>query len=67
MHFCFSKPGILKQFIADLHSGKLHREFHHGPDPTEAPADQVSALMYSYMKVIGYVGKSACDFEKFIN
>lgn len=27
-------PGLLKQFIADLHSGKLHREFHHGPDPT---------------------------------
>ncbi|XP_048776641.1 endoplasmic reticulum resident protein 44-like [Ostrea edulis] len=28
------KPGMLSQFIADLHSGKLHREFHHGPDPT---------------------------------
>lgn len=27
-------PGLLSQFIADLHSGKLHREFHHGPDPT---------------------------------
>ncbi|XP_070570615.1 endoplasmic reticulum resident protein 44-like isoform X2 [Ptychodera flava] len=31
-------PGVLKQFIADLHSGKLHREFHHGPDPTAAPS-----------------------------
>lgn len=31
-------PGLLKQFIEDLHSGKLHREFHHGPDPTQAPA-----------------------------
>ncbi|GAB1608725.1 endoplasmic reticulum resident protein 44 [Argonauta hians] len=30
-------PGLLKQFIEDLHSGKLHREFHHGPDPTDAP------------------------------
>ncbi|PVD38973.1 hypothetical protein C0Q70_01598 [Pomacea canaliculata] len=30
------KPGLLKQFIDDLHSGKLHREFHHGPDPTTA-------------------------------
>lgn len=29
---------LLKNFIADLHSGKLHREFHNGPDPTEAPA-----------------------------
>ncbi|XP_033629066.1 endoplasmic reticulum resident protein 44-like [Asterias rubens] len=24
--------GKLKQLIQDLHSGKLHREFHHGPD-----------------------------------
>lgn len=33
-----STPGILKQFINDLHSGKLHREFHHGPDPTTTTA-----------------------------
>nr|XP_009860646.1 endoplasmic reticulum resident protein 44 [Ciona intestinalis]XP_018670204.1 endoplasmic reticulum resident protein 44 [Ciona intestinalis] len=26
-------PNKLKQFILDLQSGKLHREFHHGPDP----------------------------------
>ena len=32
-----SKPGMLKQFIEDLHSGKLHREFHQGPDPTPSP------------------------------
>ncbi|KAF5269675.1 hypothetical protein FQA39_LY08598 [Lamprigera yunnana] len=25
-------PGKLKQFISDLYSGKLHREFHYGPD-----------------------------------
>jgi len=31
------KPGILKQFVEDLHSGKLHREFHHGPDETTQP------------------------------
>ncbi|BFZ22019.1 hypothetical protein BsWGS_25058 [Bradybaena similaris] len=35
-----TKPGILKRFIEDLHSGKLHREFHHGPDPTEVPESQ---------------------------
>ncbi|XP_034552771.1 endoplasmic reticulum resident protein 44 [Notolabrus celidotus] len=29
-------PGKLKQFVLDLHSGKLHREFHHGPDPTDS-------------------------------
>lgn len=27
-------PGKLKQFLDDLYSGKLHREFHYGPDPT---------------------------------
>ncbi len=25
----------LKKFIEDLKSGKLHREFHNGPDPVE--------------------------------
>jgi len=40
------KGSLLKQFIGDLHSGKLHREFHHGPDPMEkkleedAPAEE---------------------------
>ncbi|GFR86694.1 endoplasmic reticulum resident protein 44-like [Elysia marginata] len=34
--------GLLKKFIEDLHSGKLHREFHHGPDPTP-PAIEVIA------------------------
>ena len=31
-------PGKLKQFIADLHSGKLHREFHYGPQTAAPPA-----------------------------
>lgn len=25
-------PGKLRSFIKDLHSGKLHREFHYGPE-----------------------------------
>ena len=25
-------PGKVRQFIMDLYSGKLHREFHYGPD-----------------------------------
>ncbi|VDN03722.1 unnamed protein product [Thelazia callipaeda] len=29
-------PGKLRQFVLDLHSGKLHREFHHGPDSTKS-------------------------------
>ena len=30
------------QFLQDLYSGKLHREFHYGPDPvtSEEPASQ---------------------------
>lgn len=35
-----SVPGTLRQFVLDLHSGKLHREFHHGPDPTESTPGQ---------------------------
>ncbi|XP_005183980.1 endoplasmic reticulum resident protein 44-like isoform X1 [Musca domestica] len=27
------QPGKLKQFLQDLYNGKLHREFHYGPDP----------------------------------
>uniref|UniRef100_A0A0R3S3T9 Thioredoxin domain-containing protein n=1 Tax=Elaeophora elaphi TaxID=1147741 RepID=A0A0R3S3T9_9BILA len=36
-------PGKLRQFILDLHSGKLHREFHHGPDPTQASSSPTSS------------------------
>lgn len=32
-----NNPANLERFLADFHSGKLHREFHHGPDPTEVP------------------------------
>ncbi|XP_055533178.1 endoplasmic reticulum resident protein 44 [Wyeomyia smithii] len=28
-------PGKLKQFLNDLYSGKLHREFHYGPERTD--------------------------------
>ncbi|XP_067928548.1 endoplasmic reticulum resident protein 44-like [Watersipora subatra] len=35
--------GLLKQFVDDLQSGKLHREFHYGPDPvTQATKPQVA-------------------------
>ena len=32
-----NQPNKLKQFILDLQSGKLHREFHHGPDTPKTP------------------------------
>ncbi|XP_052813367.1 endoplasmic reticulum resident protein 44-like isoform X2 [Mya arenaria] len=38
IHEGLETQGLLKQFVSDLHSGKLHREFHHGPDPTKVPA-----------------------------
>jgi endoplasmic reticulum resident protein 44 len=30
-----NQPGVIKKFLTDLHSGKLHREFHYGPDPSD--------------------------------
>ena len=32
-------PGNVRQFILDLYSGKLHREFHYGPDEDEKEED----------------------------
>jgi len=32
-------PGKVVKFIDDLESGKLHREFHYGPDEPEAADD----------------------------
>jgi len=31
-----STSTLLRQFVLDLQSGKLHREFHNGPDPVVA-------------------------------
>lgn len=36
-----SIPNKLKQFVQDLHSGKLHREFHFGPDPVTNEGNQI--------------------------
>ena len=41
IHTIFRTPGKLQEFINDLHSGKLHREYHNGPDPTEPPQIEV--------------------------
>lgn len=34
------QAGKIKQFVDDLHSGKLHREFHYGPEKTEETPPQ---------------------------
>jgi len=33
-------PGKVKQFLQDLYSGKLHREFHYGPDEPEEQKEE---------------------------
>lgn len=33
-------PGKVKEFLQDLYSGKLHREFHYGPDKKEAEEEK---------------------------
>jgi len=37
------QEGRLLQFVRDLHSGKLHREFHNGPDETNQAAADLEA------------------------
>lgn len=42
--------GKLKAFLNDLYSGKLHREFHYGPDPeTTSEAAQVSLSFHPFV------------------
>ena len=33
-------PGKVKTFLQDLYSGKLHREFHYGPDPQQEKKEE---------------------------
>lgn len=37
------KPGKLQSFVNDLHSGKLHQEFHYGPDSSSEKESEKSA------------------------
>jgi len=37
-------PGKVKEFLEGLYSGKLHREFHYGPDKEEEQAEEVPAI-----------------------
>ena len=46
-----SQPGKLKQFISDLHSGKLDREFHFGPDPVQSGSAQTSPPESAFNKL----------------
>ena len=40
-------PGKLKSFLADLYSGKLHREFHYGPDKVHHRLPSTWKLSYA--------------------
>ncbi|XP_056640972.1 endoplasmic reticulum resident protein 44 [Diorhabda sublineata] len=45
-------PGKLKQFLKDLYSGKLHREFHYGPDSdTNTEQDITTPPVSSFKKL----------------
>lgn len=46
-----TQPGNLKQFIADLHSGKLDREFHFGPDPVAPGSSPTSPPESAFNKL----------------
>lgn len=35
------QPGKLKKYLEDLYSGKLHREFHYGPETPETPSENI--------------------------
>jgi len=35
-------PGKLKEFLNDLYSGKLHREFHYGPESSSEDSNDIS-------------------------
>lgn len=37
-------PGKVKEFLEGLYNGKLHREFHYGPDKEEEANDDVPAI-----------------------
>ena len=40
----FRKDGKLLQFVRDLHSEKLHRDFHNPPPPTQQPTTTESPI-----------------------
>ena len=42
--------GKLKQFLEDLFSGKLHREFHYGPDTTPGTTPKFRPFKRTYTK-----------------
>lgn len=58
-------PGKLRQFVLDLHSGKLHREFHHGPDPTEQVPTSDAQVFLSYLLFSVYFFLSSA-FRQFL-
>eukprot|EP00091_Calanus_sinicus_P005008 TRINITY_DN15365_c0_g1_i2.p1 TRINITY_DN15365_c0_g1~~TRINITY_DN15365_c0_g1_i2.p1 ORF type:complete len:129 (-),score=48.29 TRINITY_DN15365_c0_g1_i2:9-371(-) len=39
-------PGKVRQFLLDLYSGKLHREFHYGPDERRKRSLRIMRLVW---------------------
>ena len=53
--FLFRTPGKLRKFVQDLHSGKLHREFHHGPDPEQEQEQVVGTLFMICLSLCSFL------------
>ena len=50
-------PGRVKTFLQDLYSGKLHREFHYGPDPAAEKKEEKSSEEVKTGEEEGQVGE----------
>ena len=69
-------PGKLKSFLADLYSGKLHREFHYGPDKVHhqrslpcgcCPIHSVklSSQLFVYLLILSRLSNCSCDLHEY--
>ena len=59
-------PGKLKQFVLDLHSGKLHREFHHGPDVVQE-SHQIEAKTEENKPAVDATGELSLTLSPYKN
>lgn len=56
------KPGKLQEFVADLYSGKLHREFHNGPDLSDEKSE-ISGHIDQPSEKSAYVDDNQIDVD----
>ena len=54
-------PGRVKTFLQDLYSGKLHREFHYGPDQAEEKKEEKPSEEVKPVEDAGEVAEGTKD------